>query len=226
MPWDRHAHPLPVVAVIASYGVIARVVLELPFYPTGRVLVADLLITVVALARQFLAIGDQRALAGAYRALATTDMLTGLATRRHFIETAERLMARYPGRCALVLVDIDHFKMVNDLHGHRARDDALVSVAGHLRSATRPTHLLGRYGGDEMVVLLVDVDVEAAATIVGRSLPSNNEAIPEPDVPLSLSLGWVHGTGRLKDLTHAADTALYAAKSAGRARACGGSMVL
>jgi diguanylate cyclase (GGDEF)-like protein len=213
-----HAHLLPVLAVAGSYAVVARVALHLPLFPVGGVLLSDLAITIVVVGRQLVAVAEHRDLAATYHRAAVTDSLTGVASRSHFLEQAASVLAAHPaGRCAVVMVDLDHFKSVNDVHGHLAGDAALRTVAAHLRASVREADLLGRFGGDEFVALLVDLTQEQAAGVVDRM--TEVSGLPPGGRPLSLSVGWAcHGT-TLDELLGRADTALYAAKAAGRGRA-------
>lgn len=214
---DRYTHLLPIVAIAASYAVVVKVGLNLPFYPAGGVVLADLVITVVVVARQVLAVTAHRDLAVRYRHVAVTDALTGLGSRGHFLAESEQLLARHFGRCALVMVDVDHFKQINDSRGHLAGDAALKMIADHLLHATRGGDLLARFGGDEFVLLLVDLDRTQAADAVTRMVT------PSPAMTrhggLSLSIGWSINGPDVAALLGRADTALYAAKTAGRNRA-------
>src|SRR5689334_8696592 len=103
---------------------------------------------------------------------ATTDTLTGLANHRAFQERlrAEALRAsRHDRSVALALVDVDHFKAVNDAGGHAVGDQVLRAVAGHLREHLRAEDLLARVGGDEFAVLLPEADAVAAAAALERA---------------------------------------------------------
>jgi diguanylate cyclase (GGDEF)-like protein len=212
---DRHVHLLPVVAIIASYAVVAKVAVGLPLYPVGGVLIADLVITIVVVIRQLLAVADHRALAQTYRAAASTDALTGLSSRNHFLDEARIALGAHGGRCALVMVDLDHFKNVNDQYGHLVGDSALQAVAAHLRAATREVDLVARFGGDEFVVLLVGLDTADADAVVAR-IADGSCHLDEPDLVLSVSIGWSCSSTDLTRLLSHADVALYAAKAAGR----------
>ena len=94
-----------------------------------------------------------------------TDPKTGLLNMRGWREVAEREMnraSRDDMPCALLMVDLDHFKSINDTWGHPAGDDVLEYVSHALRSATRPSDVIGRFGGEEFVLLLPDADTEEA----------------------------------------------------------------
>ena len=163
---------------------------------------------------------------------AITDHKTGLLTAAAWHTRAERELARPAAAPSAVLViDLDHFKQVNDRHGHLAGDSVLVAVAEGLRAEVRDQDLVGRFGGEEFVVLLAGVDVSADGTDVPAiaermraGVAALRVEIDTPDGPLpvtglTVSIGAAihprHGTD-VGALMHAADAALYAAKRAGR----------
>jgi diguanylate cyclase (GGDEF)-like protein len=164
---------------------------------------------------------------------ASTDGKTGLLTAAAWHTRAERELARVTcgdePRAVLVL-DLDHFKAVNDTHGHLAGDEVLAAVADALRCEVRDRDLVGRFGGEEFVVLLagragaVGSDLQAVAERIRRRVAALRVEIPTADGPLtiaglSISVGGaVHsgGGGELRQLLLIADAALYAAKRAGR----------
>ncbi len=157
--------------------------------------------------------------------LATTDDLTGLVSRRSLQESADRLLGAAPGTgcIALLMIDIDRFKPINDRHGHGVGDQVLRHVAGVLRQSLRPDSLIVRYGGDEFCAL-VPVAGEAAAFVVAERLRATMEASPcrldSQRIPVTLSIGvTVHGTGKtLAQLLDEADRRAYRAKADGRNR--------
>ena len=163
---------------------------------------------------------------------AITDPKTGLLTASAWHTRAERELARPAAAPSAVLViDLDHFKEVNDRHGHIAGDSVLGAVAEGLRAEVRDQDLVGRFGGEEFVVLLAGVDVSADGTDVlaiaeriRAGVAALRVEIDTPDGPLpvtglTVSIGAAihprHGTD-VGALMHAADAALYAAKRAGR----------
>jgi diguanylate cyclase (GGDEF)-like protein len=156
---------------------------------------------------------------------AATDGLTGLPNARSVRETLTRMVAqagRSAGPLSVIAVDLDHFKALNDRHGHQAGDEALAGVGAALRSALRASDFAGRWGGEEFVVLLPDTDLAGAAEVAGK-LRELIAAVAVPAVPagITASLGVASlpehaGTG--DELFRAADRALYAAKAAGRNR--------
>ena len=111
---------------------------------------------------------------------ARTDPLTGLANRRHFDEQLRRVVAetdRFGGTCSLILVDLDHFKEVNDQYGHDAGDAVLRHVASVLGDAVRTVDLCARYGGEEIGILLPQTS-QAGALELGERLRATLERRP------------------------------------------------
>jgi diguanylate cyclase (GGDEF)-like protein len=155
---------------------------------------------------------------------AASDSLTGLPNRRAADETLKRLAA-HAGRSltplAAVLLDLDHFKQVNDVHGHELGDKALAAVGQILSSTLRASDFAGRYGGEEFLVLLPDTD-RAAARHVAEKLRMAIERTEIAHVgPLTASFGVAaipDDTGDAEHLIRKADRALYAAKAGGRNR--------
>jgi diguanylate cyclase (GGDEF)-like protein len=162
--------------------------------------------------------------------LSTTDPLTGLRNRRYVDEilNIEVLRARrYNTPLTVLMADLDHFKHVNDEHGHQAGDAVLRGVADVLRSSLRVTDVGGRYGGEEFIVLMAQNDVEGARRFAERWRTAiENTPFPIPgggSVEVTLSIGVAGATGpdgEAVDLVAAADAALYAAKQCGRNRVC------
>nr|WP_234334952.1 GGDEF domain-containing protein [Streptomyces sp. NRRL S-118] len=148
---------------------------------------------------------------------ARRDPLTGLWTRDAFTRRARRLL-RDP-RAVVVLADVDHFKQINDTHGHAAGDVLLATVAARLAHGT-PGGVVGRLGGDEFAAVIIDRDGTAAERldVLGRVLARPVDAAPE--VHTTVSLGWVraadHPSEDLSSLLRRADEAMYTAKRSGR----------
>jgi diguanylate cyclase (GGDEF)-like protein len=158
--------------------------------------------------------------------LATRDDLTGLINRRHMEELAEmeqRRALRSGSLPCLCLVDIDHFKRVNDHHGHAAGDEVLRLFARHAAASMRDTDVLARWGGEEFLVMLPDTRPDEARTGFERlrRLLSRDEAWGERShMRVSFSAGltaWRPGEA-LRDALARADHALYEAKASGRDR--------
>jgi diguanylate cyclase (GGDEF)-like protein len=160
---------------------------------------------------------------------AMTDSLTGLHNRRQIVMLAElefQRARRYSNRHPLstLMVDIDHFKSVNDTYGHAAGDQVLQAVATRCRRSLREIDLMGRYGGDEFVVLLIETDAAGARRVAERLRQSVAEApIDTTRGPLNvtISVGVAIATESCPNwptLLSMADEALYAGKKAGRNR--------
>lgn len=156
--------------------------------------------------------------------LSITDALTGISNRRYFYIQAEQVFshAHDPKSASVLMIDIDHFKNVNDTHGHAAGDAILRQVAGRLSLNTRPTDILARYGGEEFVILLPRTGANEAEQIAQRlwfvinSKPFVFEQT-EINVTISLGIAEAHNTSHSLDaLIHHADKALYKAKQSGR----------
>jgi diguanylate cyclase len=163
--------------------------------------------------------------------LSSRDPLTGLANRRQFDLTLESEVDRAArsGEAALVLLlDIDHFKRVNDEHGHAAGDLVLQAVARCLQECVRPMDTVARYGGEEFAIVLPNCAPafgQVVAERVRRTMESRAIAVaPSTEVRVTLSAGgafappWVRSSARL--WIERADTELYRAKAGGRNRSC------
>jgi diguanylate cyclase (GGDEF)-like protein len=156
---------------------------------------------------------------------AATDMLTGLANHRSVQDTLNRMVAqagRSKTQLAAILFDLDHFKKVNDIHGHAKGDEVLASVGAAVAATARESDFVGRYGGEEFVALLPDTDVDGAASLAEKlRIVIEALEIPDLDRRLSASFGVAVLPGNAatgEQLLRAADRALYAAKNAGRNR--------
>lgn len=155
--------------------------------------------------------------------LARVDLLTGLMNRRAFEEQAGRVLAgarRIRQPVSLVLADLDHFKTVNDRHGHLRGDETLKQVAEVLRRTLRESDLACRWGGEEFLCLLVGSDPAAAAEVmerVRRELAGHPD-LADLDPRITLTAGVAGVDDDLQAALHKADQALYAGKGAGRDR--------
>ena len=159
--------------------------------------------------------------------LADVDILTGIFDRRHFFELAEMEIARarrYKRPAAVIMIDIDHFKDVNDNFGHAIGDEVLRILADRLRGVLRQTDVLGRYGGEEFAVLLAETEPEMAKLVADRLCNRINDeplSAGRRQIPLTISLGVSSLGDELQDLAGLlarADAAMYAAKHSGRNR--------
>jgi diguanylate cyclase (GGDEF)-like protein len=158
---------------------------------------------------------------------ATRDALTRLYNRAMILEILDRELARsrregHP--VGIIMADLDHFKQVNDTRGHLAGDHVLVQIAHRLLAVLRPYDTVGRYGGEEFLIVLPGCDAETTLALAERlRLAVESEPVEEEGRPITvtLSLGvacW-DCQQAAPDLLRRADTALYEAKSAGRNRA-------
>ena len=180
-------------------------------------------------------VGDPRLRAGFGRlvermgeawTLATVDLLTGVLNRQALLARLEEELgraARYQRPCSIVLVDLDHFKRVNDTHGHAAGDVVLREVAEILRLNVRTTDIVGRYGGEEFMIVLPETDADAAAASaekLRRLVGSRQVRLEDGHVlTITLSAGVAGGLGQHLDLDaliRDSDAALYSAKALGR----------
>lgn len=161
------------------------------------------------------------------RILACTDDLTGLHNRRHFLELTDRELRRrkrHGGECSLLLIDLDHFKTVNDMLGHAAGDSVLKTFARRCCGALREVDIFGRIGGEEFTAFLPGTDLAGARTVAERiceRMRNMEIRTPEGNITVTVSIG-VASTERpvadVEDLISRADRALYRAKSLGRDR--------
>ncbi|WP_375478978.1 GGDEF domain-containing protein [uncultured Jatrophihabitans sp.] len=224
-------------AMVCAAAVLAELVVTLTLLPL-HVAVADagfvaaMLCSTAALLVHNAERND--ALIEQLRIQAAIDPLTGLHTRRVLDHAAENAFAEvdHAGGTALLLIDLDRFKQVNDVHGHPAGDRVLQELAGILRAAGRRTDIVSRMGGDEFAVLLAACTVPAAFDRASQILRAVREHVfdvgpwtaqPNPDAPaqlrLSVSIGLAHLPTHAQDLLslyRVADMSLYEAKRNGR----------
>ncbi|WP_027896594.1 GGDEF domain-containing protein [Zestomonas thermotolerans] len=153
-----------------------------------------------------------------------TDELTGLFNRRHFLRLAERALEELDAgrQHGLALIDLDHFKQINDHHGHAGGDRVLQTFAAVARARLRDGDILARYGGEEFVLLLPDADADRVASCCERLREAFASAEPVGVAVerLSLSVGMplLRAGDQLDEALHRADQALYRAKRNGRNR--------
>ena len=204
--WDRPHPGSAIVMRAAPVLALLMVGLVLAFAGLGR--------RTGAQARQII---RERGLA---RRAARTDLLTGLLNRSGLVEAEgdDRISgAIAEGRAAVIYIDLDGFKQLNDRIGHEGGDEALRVTARRLRAAAREGDTVARVGGDEFVVLLIDPDAEAAARRIAAAI---REACAEPFemagefhvAPPSIGVALAAGASDLDDLVTRADAAMYAAK--------------
>jgi diguanylate cyclase (GGDEF)-like protein/PAS domain S-box-containing protein len=157
--------------------------------------------------------------------LARIDDLTQVYNRRYLYEEAEKqltLAQRYQRPMALLMLDLDHFKQVNDTHGHRAGDDLLIHFAQICRGTIRETDIIGRTGGEEFAILLPETGLDAASLLAERirsHVESSSLAFNHATLTYTVSIGIAVRDAEdinIEKMLSQADKALYAAKKAGR----------
>ena len=162
--------------------------------------------------------------------LSLTDGLTGVWNRRYYQMQFKQVLAtatRFGRPFSVLMLDLDHFKNVNDMHGHQRGDEVLVEFTQRVKSALREVDTLARYGGEEFICLLAETDMDGARTTadkildVIRSAPfgTNGEAPIHITVSIGIATHPEHGDS-FERLVKSADQALYRAKGEGRDRAC------
>jgi diguanylate cyclase (GGDEF)-like protein len=160
---------------------------------------------------------------------ATTDGLTGLVNRQALMEALEkecRRSQRYGDPVSVVMLDLDHFKSINDRFGHQAGDHGLRHVAEKIMQGVRESDLAGRCGGEEFIVILPQTDLEGARTWAERlrqDLEKHPLTYRSHTLPITASMGVASGSGPdavVDGLVLRADAGLYRAKSGGRNRVC------
>ena len=159
--------------------------------------------------------------------MADTDFLTGLMNRRAFLAVADdavEFCRRYQRNMATLMIDIDHFKKINDTHGHAAGDDAIRQIADIIGQSIRTTDKAARFGGEEFVVLLREIDQDTALLLaerIRRSIEQKTIQHGETSIPATVSIGVAintEGDRDVQDMIERADQGLYTAKKTGRNR--------
>jgi two-component system cell cycle response regulator len=155
-------------------------------------------------------------------ALSRTDALTGLANRRHLQEQltiAAALARRHGGRMGVLMIDVDHFKSINDRFGHDVGDAVLREVAARLEATARAEDLVGRWGGEEFLVVAPSTDAPGVRELgerARRATSSQPIEVPSGTITVTVSVGVAESDGDVEQVLRDADTALYEAKAAGR----------
>ncbi len=248
--WDSGFHYylllfIPAIVVANTRGLAWPMVVALLVYYLGLQVLCDLWaplaplpaasVKVVNWAHICLVFALSAALAGYYRRTilvaesrlrrqATLDALTGLCNRGHFVAQAAEVLdrsAREGTPVALMLCDVDHFKRVNDTHGHGVGDEVLVAVARVLASHMREHDVLARWGGEEFLALMPDCTLDDAAAVAERiraAIASSALDVGTVQIACTLSFGVavVHAADDLRAATARADAALYRSKHSGR----------
>ena len=158
--------------------------------------------------------------------IATTDALTGLYNRRHLDERLEQEFyraQRHNGSIAVLLFDVDHFKKFNDTYGHDQGDRVLAALGKLLKNRFRSSDIPCRYGGEEFLIILVEVNYDGAMLVANRTRAEVEKMVVD-GLKVTISIGVaLHPTDKAKDpkaLVKLADNALYAAKRGGRNQVC------
>lgn len=222
-PRSHGAAGVTALAVTVSCALLLAAGANQQFYPLGGLILGAVALTVLVSLRQRVALQAHARLAVAYRKVASTDVLTGLLSRRALLEEAENLFAAAQQRdraLSILMIDLDHFKTINDTFGHAAGDQVLIKVAEACRRAL-PQAVIGRYGGDELVAVLAGTELSRACSLSDGLAQILRDAAPVSDAPtqaVTLSVGVASARGRrdLDAVLAAADLALYEAKAAGR----------
>lgn len=171
-------------------------------------------------------ITERKRLEDSLRVMATIDQLTGVLNRHHFLNLSERELhrsQRYGSPLSFVMIDVDHFKLVNDTHGHAMGDKVLRSLAQSCQNVLRDSDLMGRVGGEEFACCLVECTLERArlagerlrVAVAGLEI-EDQDAIAS--VTISLGAAQAQKDEELSQLMRRADQALYEAKREGRNR--------
>lgn len=152
------------------------------------------------------------------------DMLTGAKSRRSIMEMLEyelERVRRAPGNLSIMMIDMDHFKKINDMHGHIAGDDVLKSFVKTVKGTLRAPADIGRYGGEEFLVVLPDTDANQAMQVAERireAIAKNQSQTPKYSVSIGIERWKTLSNQTIDSFIQRADVALYKAKDAGRDR--------
>jgi diguanylate cyclase (GGDEF)-like protein len=226
-PLPKPAPPpsiLPYLAIVGSYLLLAAIGLHSVRFDSlgGGLLVGAVTLTFLVSARQYIALHDYGRLAVRYQELASIDGTTGLYNRRHFMEAAEAAVARTQrlGQPLLALmIDVDNFKQINDTHGHIAGDQVLADIAQACREHVRPDDIVGRYGGDEFIIIITGITSQRATQIAGQLARPAAHVLDRDKKPLtysaSIGIAQCPPDCDLPTLLMHADIAMYQAKRAG-----------
>lgn len=205
--------PLPMLLIGATSG--------LPIFQYAVYMTIAISVATVLRAFMTRTLYEQYRLEKQLRAQAHTDGLTGLLQRNRFLELARFALEDIYDRkipAAVLYLDADHFKQLNDTFGHAAGDDVLVKLAEHLRSQMRESDLIGRIGGEEFVVLLPGADLQHAR-LRAEQLREAMRVVQRPDRPLTISIGIApcnRANESIDSLMSRADMAMRQAKANGR----------
>jgi diguanylate cyclase (GGDEF)-like protein/PAS domain S-box-containing protein len=183
----------------------------------------------VHLVESFLDITEIRKMQEELKILSTTDFLTGLYNRRHFLELFEKEFSRalrFDKKISFMMLDLDHFKKINDTYGHHAGDKALVTFSDLTKSLLRKYDILCRFGGEEFAIFCPETSTEEAALVAERirkEIEKNTILYDGMEIKLTVSIGiaeFIHSDKEVDDIIKRADKALYKAKFSGRNNVC------
>lgn len=231
IPWEYQPHFFDFSAFRPFTGPSAKMYQNISFSPIRQVngkteLIAMMVYDVTDIATNKLALEkaiEELAL------LSRTDRLTGLFNRGYWQEQLHIIFARckrHKTDNCLIMFDIDHFKRVNDGHGHRAGDEVIRRTAHLARQLCREIDVIGRYGGEEFAIILPDTDLEGAMTLAERIRQSiENEVINHDELQLKVTVSFGvsylnPGINSEGQWIESADQALYKAKQSGRNCVC------
>jgi len=214
---------LPYVVVALSYLLLAVVGLRsVRFDSLGGVLLGAVALAFLASARHITSVRDYRRLATRHQELASIDGMTGLYNRRHFMEAAEAAYAqarRLDQPLVAMMIDVDRFKEINDVHGHAVGDRVLAELAQSCREYVRPGDVVGRYGGDEFSIMVPGITSLRAIQLASRLTRPAARVFGGDGKPVAftVSVGIAESTSchDLPTLFARADSAMYEAKRAG-----------
>jgi diguanylate cyclase (GGDEF)-like protein len=212
LAWVRSGDPTPMDIPMSDGEVLRSQLATLP--GGGRMLIFSDVTDIVRTAEEM-------------KRLATIDGMTGIYNRRHFLLLADhewKRAQRYHRPVSFLMIDIDHFKQINDSFGHEAGDRMIVHLANLARDCKRDSDVLARIGGEEFALLLPETTLDQAMVLAERlrqHVLSNPLSVTSPAICASVSVGVAAQDAAMRDLSDlmkAADQALYCAKRAGRNR--------
>lgn len=173
----------------------------------------------------FADVSEQKRTEERLRRLATTDYLTGILNRRRFVQVLEAEIdrtIRFGSTFAVIIFDVDHFKEVNDTHGHHAGDTVLTRLTAVVEKRTRKVDSFARWGGEEFILLAPGADLERGMTVADklRRLLKRDPLLAGFGVTVSLGVAGYRSGDSVESVIRRADSALYRAKNEGRDRVC------
>ena len=192
------------------YQLAKRIVIGVAITFTGLILVIYLYIFRYVKKE----LGTLESSRNAYKKIAYTDHLTG-AYSRQFLDVWNKSLRSYNSNYVVIEIDVDDFKTINDVYGHATGDKVLQQLASTILNSIRQSDLLVRYGGDEFVIILSDIDTEAARNLMARI--EEQLALSSTDsvqIKISYGMSLLIGNSDLQDLLKQADSRMYEAKKA------------